>query len=415
MCSSGGTDSVYAGWFEIQWRRNKLPVPFLANQYGVELCAGKLKLRADEKDGSFAVWAYDTIKLPINPLHYRQILGCGHPASARLGDEFAHLQEWRPQIGRRAGELKSELARSLRQNDEIREAVAAAVARFNGVPGREETWEELDQVIREQYWRAADFRVAGDDINYRRFFNINELAGLRMELPDVFDHTHSLVFRLLADGTLDGLRIDHLDGLLNPKQYLHRLRKAKVTPEPFYVVEKILARYENLREDWETVGTTGYEFANLVLSLLIDSTKEDSITQLYTDFAGLRTPFAEVVRESKLRIMRTEMASELGMLAWEALQVAQQNPRTADFTHNFLRRGIREVIACFPVYRNYLDSEGNFTEEDHRFLDWAVKQARADEAELDQSVFDFIYELFRETPQSAGTKELAGMLYCGAR
>ena len=398
-----GPESKFAGWFDIDWRpdrrylEDKLLVPFLADQYGVELYAGKLKLRFDEREGSFAVWAYDTHKLPISPLDYGRILGDAHPELERLGDAFANLPEWRPQAGRRAGELKAGLALSASERPDVAEAISQAVARFNGIPGDEESWQALNSLIAKQYWRAANFRVASDDINYRRFFNINDLAGLRMELPDVFEHAHALVLRLLRDRVVDGLRIDHVDGLLDPKDYLNRLRaNAPEDPSgaPFYlVVEKILARHENLREDWPVDGTTGYDFANLALGLLIDPAGEAPLTSAYMEFTGEVTGFTETVRASKLRIMRNEMAGELNVLAREAARVARQNPKTEDFTRNVLRRAIRAAVASFPVYRLYIDPANGPTEEDRRYLNWAIGQARARENEVDPSVFDFLYEL----------------------
>jgi (1->4)-alpha-D-glucan 1-alpha-D-glucosylmutase len=398
-----GPDSRYAGWFDIDWQhdestlRDKLLVPFLGDQYGVELYSGKLILKFDEKEGAFAVWAYDTHKLPICPLHYERILGHAHPDLERLGDEFANLPEWRPQLLRRAWELKSRLARLVKEVSGAREAISVALRQINGTRGVDVSWTDLHKLIQAQYWRAADYRTAAHDINFRRFFNINDLAGLRMELSDVFDHAHALVFRLLENGTLDGLRIDHVDGLLDPREYLQRLRTARPWEErsgPFYlVVEKILARHEGLRENWPVDGTTGYEFMNLVLGLLIDPAGEEGFTRTYIAFTGERTDFGETVRDCKLRIMRNEMASELNVLGRDAARVANQNPRTTDFTQNILRRAIREVVACFPVYRTYIDAEGALTEEDRRDLDWAIKQARAHETDIDSRVFDFVYQL----------------------
>jgi (1->4)-alpha-D-glucan 1-alpha-D-glucosylmutase len=394
-----GPDSAHAGWFDIDWGPDRqylhdtLLVPFLGNQYGVELQAGKLVVKFDEHDGSFAVWAYDVHKLPICPLHYSRILGNEHPELERLGDDFASLPNWRPQVARRADELKAELARCWHERQDVRDALQAALLEINGRPGDDESWGGLNALIRDQYWRAAYFRVAADDINYRRFFNVNDLAGLRMELPEVFDHTHSLILPLLENGTLVGLRIDHIDGLLNPKEYLERLR-ASAGSEPFYlVVEKILAHHEGLREDWPVQGTTGYEFTNLVLGLLIDPAAEQAFTQTYFNFAGAQQPFSEVMHECKLRIMRNEMSSELNVLAKEAARVAHSNPLTTDFTHNILRRAIREVVACFPVYRTYVDTSGAATESDLRDLDWAIKRARVTEADVDPSVFDFLHGL----------------------
>jgi (1->4)-alpha-D-glucan 1-alpha-D-glucosylmutase len=396
-----GPDSAYSGWFDIDWEpeapylRDKLLVPFLAGQYGEELYAGNLVLKFEEEAGSFAVWAYNSHKLPICPLYYAQILGDAHPELERLGDAFRGLPRWRPQVGRRASDLKQELAQAARSRADVREAVEAAVRSFNGAAGAPASWRNLDALIANQYWRAAYFRVAADDINYRRFFNINDLAGIRMELPQVFEQTHELVLRLMAEGVLDGLRIDHVDGLLNPKEYLGRLRAAGRTASdtPFYlVVEKILSLHESLRDDWPVDGSTGYEFANLVLGLLIDPAGEESITRTYAQFTGERATFKEIVRDCKLRIMRNEMAGELNVLAREAARVAHQNPTTSDFTQNVLRRAIREVVACFPVYRTYVDAEGNAAEEDRRDLNWAMTQARSHE-DVDQSVFDFVEKL----------------------
>ena len=393
-----GPASEYAGWFDIDWDpdrrylRDKLLVPFLGDQYGAVLEAGQLALRFEPETGSFAVWAYDTHKLPICPLHYHRVLGDEHPELERLGDAFSGLPDGRPRIAQRAKDLQSELGALALERRDVREAVQAAVDRIDGEPGYLETWRGLDALIEDQYWRAAHFRVAADDINYRRFFNINELAGLRMELPELFDHAHRLAFELLRNGVLDGLRIDHIDGLLDPKGYLLRLREH--APSPFYlVVEKILARHEALREDWPVEGTTGYEFANLVLGLLIDPSGEDGFTRAYTAFTGEHRAFDEIVRDCKIRIMLNEMASELNVLARDAARVARQNPRTADFTRNILQRGLKEIVACFPVYRTYVDRAAEPTETDRRDIDWAVAHARRNETDLDPSVFDFLHRL----------------------
>ena len=361
-----GPASEYAGWFDIDWEpdrrylQDKLLVPFLGEQYGAVLEAGQLVLRFDPEAGSFAVWAYDTHKLPICPLHYARVLGDEHPDLEWMGDAFSGLPDWRPRVAQRAKDLQSELGALARERSEVRRAVEAAVDRLNGEPGRLATWRELDALIREQHWRAAHFRVAADDINYRRFFNINELAGLRIELPELFDHAHQFVFELLREGVLDGLRIDHIDGLLDPKAYLLRLRNH--ASDPFYlVVEKILARHEEVREDWPVQGTTGYEFASLVLDLLVDPSGEDGLSQTYTGFVGQHHSFDEIVRECKIRIMLNEMASEVNVLARDAARVARQNARTSDFTRNILQRGLKEIVACFPVYRTYVDGTGKPT------------------------------------------------------
>ena len=385
-----GPDSDHAGWFDIDWdpdRRyllNKLLVPFLGDQYGVELKAGNLVLKCDEAEGSLAVWAYDTHKLPICPLFYDRVLGRDDAGLDRLSDLFLDLPMWRPEVAERAAALKAELAALLADDAAARAALDARVAALNA------DWQALDGLIQEQFWRVAYYGVAGDDINYRRFFNINDLAGLRMELPAVFRHAHARIMPMIEDGTLDGIRLDHVDGLLDPKRYFEDLRAA--SSRPFYlVVEKILAAHEQLREDWPVDGTTGYDFTNLVLGVLINPAAEEAFSETYRGFTGLSTPFADIVRDCKVRIMENEMASELNVLGRDAGRLARQNPMTADFTRNILQRAIKQIVACFPVYRTYIDMDGAQGEADRRDLDWAMTQARRGDPNIDPSVFDFLH------------------------
>jgi (1->4)-alpha-D-glucan 1-alpha-D-glucosylmutase len=387
-----GPDAVHAGWFDIDWdpdRRylyNKILVPFLGDQYGIELERGVLQLRFDAAEGSFAIWAYDSHKLPVWPPHYARILSDSHPQLELLADAFNWLPNWRQQMPQRASELKARLSALVRDHAGIRESIQSVLKRFEG--------DQLHALIADQRWRVAHFRVAADDINYRRFFNINDLAGLRMELPEVFDHVHQRLFRWVKDGTVDGLRIDHIDGLYDPKGYLRRLQRrlnARHAGGNFYlVVEKILSAHERLREDWPIHGTTGYDFLNQALGLLIDPSAENAFTRCYRNFCGESRDLARIVRESKLHIMENEMSSELNVLARDMARLARQNPRTADFTRNLLRRAIKELIACFPVYRTYIDESGELESSDQRDLNWALAQARRNEAELDPSVFVFL-------------------------
>jgi (1->4)-alpha-D-glucan 1-alpha-D-glucosylmutase len=385
-----GPESQHAGWFDIDWdpdRRyllNKLLVPFLGDQYGVELKAGNLSLKYDEAEGTLAVWAYDSHKLPICPLSYDRVLGHADPGLDRLSDLFSDLPMWRPQVAERARVLKAELAALLRENETSRAAMDSQIASLNG------DWTALDALIQDQFWRIAFYGVAGDDINYRRFFNINDLAGLRMELPEVFRHAHARIVPMIEDGTLDGIRLDHVDGLLDPKRYFEDLRAAST--RPFYlVIEKILAAHEQLREDWPVEGTTGYDFTNLVLGAMIDPAAEDSFTETYRSFTGLTTPFEQIVRDCKIRIMENEMASELNVLGRDAGRIARQNPMTADFTRNILQRAIKQIVACFPVYRTYIDMDGAQEDADRRDLDWAIAKARRGDSNIDPSVFDFLH------------------------
>ena len=394
-----GPDSVYSGWFDIDWEsdqaylHDKLLVPALGAQYGTELESGKLELRFDPVTGSFAVWAYGSHKLPICPLHYGEILGDDDPTLERIGDGFAGLPAWRPQVLRRAEGLKAELVAAVRSDAALGRAVEAAIARLHGTPGDAASWARLDRLVRKQFWRVAHFRVAADDINYRRFFNINDLAGLRMELPAVFDHAHRTVAALLRDGTIDGLRIDHIDGLLDPKGYLERLRARapRRGGEPFYlVVEKILAPGEPLRTEWPIDGTTGYEGTNQLLNVLIDPAGEAGFSRAYADFAGELELFSKTLRASKKGIMDNEMSSELNSLARDVTRIARRNPKTSDFTRNLLRRALREVVANFSVYRTYLDFGGKLTHIGRRYLDAAIAKSRETESSIDGSAYDFL-------------------------
>ena len=218
-----GPYSQYAGWFDIDWlaQDGKLLAPLLGAQYGEELRSGKLKLNF-EADGSFAVWAYAAHKLPIDPLTFPQILGHQNPALDRMADLFLDLPQWRPQVAERARTLKGELASLADRDSDIRAAIETRVKEFNN------DWRELDRLIGGQFWRIAFHRVAEDEINYRRFFNINDLAGLRVEVGPVFDHAHARIFRMLESGDIDGLRIDHIDGLFDPKAYLEEIGRAHV-------------------------------------------------------------------------------------------------------------------------------------------------------------------------------------------
>ena len=276
-----GAQSEYAGWFDIDWdpdRRyleGKLLVPFLGDQYGVVLESGQLTLRFDPETGGFAVFAYDAHKLPICPLHYQRVLGDEHPELERLGDAFSGLLEWRPRIARRAKDLKTELGALAPERSDVRQAVQAAVDRINGQPGHLATCRRLDALIQDQYWRAAHFRVAADDINYRRFFNINELAGLRMELPELFDQAHRLAFKLLRDDVLDCLR-SHRRATRSKRISLALARAGAQILLPHRRENPRAPR--GLREDWPVEGTTGYEFPNLVLGLLVDPLGEEGFT-----------------------------------------------------------------------------------------------------------------------------------------
>ena len=401
-----GPESQYAGWFDIDWSAHvgpaggKLLAPVLGEPYGAALRAGKLALRFDAEAGTFAVWAYDAHKLPVCPLTYPTILGREVEALERIGDRFRDLPNWRPEIAEGARDLQAELAALARDDAEARAGIETRVAAVNG------DWRELDRLIAAQNWRVAFFRVAEDEINYRRFFNINDLAGLRMELGPVFFHAHERVFAMLEGGEIEGLRIDHIDGLFDPKAYLAALREH--VPRPFYlVVEKILAPHESLRADWPVEGGTGYDFVNLVLGLLIDPSAEAAFDESYRTFAGVLETYGAVATASKLRIMDVEMASEIAALGRAAARLARESPMTADLTRGILERAIRRTIACFPIYRTYLDLSGTPDDADLRDIAWAITRARRSDPDLHPTAFDFLEAALTANPAALRAKELS--------
>ncbi|MFA7430378.1 MAG: malto-oligosyltrehalose synthase, partial [Rhodospirillaceae bacterium] len=239
------------------------------------------------------------------------------------------------------------------------------------------------------------WRVASDEINYRRFFQISDLAGLRVEEPEVFAATHALTLDLVAEGTVTGLRIDHIDGLFAPRHYLHRLQDkacaAAGQDTPFYVVvEKILGPHEFLRDGWPVAGTTGYDFMNQVNGVFVDPAGERPLTRLYRWLVGGALPdFEDMVYEGKRQVMGQELAAELRVLANEMSRVLAQDWYSRDFTTANLHIALREVVACFPVYRTYVNRQGA-TPEDVRDIDWAIAHAKRKRATADPSIYDVV-------------------------
>jgi len=392
-----GRDSRYAEWFDIDWEpysgylAGKLLVPFLEKQYGLVLQEGQIELRFDAPAGEFSVWLYGSHKLPVAPRTYGQVLDGDDENLAKLALKFDSLPSAGPALWERVEQLKKELADFVRSNGANAWKLESNSSKFRGTIGDLQSWHFLDTLIQKQNWKPAHFRVAADDINYRRFFNINELAGIRMELPEVFEHSHRLVFLLLRSGELDGLRIDHVDGLYDPKEYLSRLRQ-NAGGDFYLVVEKILQSHEDLRPDWPVAGTTGYDFCNILTGVFIDPGAQAPLTRFYQEFAGDCDGFPSIARQAKRTILENEMAGELESLTRAAIRLARQDPTTQDFTHHISRRALKEIVACFPVYRTYVDREGA-NEADQRYIRWAIAQARSNEQELDPTIFDFLESL----------------------
>ena len=241
--------------------------------------------------------------------------------------------------------------------------IEAAVREINGSPGDRRSFQSLHRLLEAQHYRLAYWRVAADEINYRRFFDINELAGLRMDREDLFDLTHQRLFEWIESGQVDGLRIDHIDGLADPRSYCQRIRERFPDRRLYLVVEKILAPHEKLRSDWPVDGTTGYEFLNLVNGLLVDPSGERPLDRTFERFAGRGPSFDDILYTSRKNAMSFLLGSELQVLANQLDRIAESDWRTRDFTLTSVKEALKEIIACFPVYRTYVSPLGTHPDD----------------------------------------------------
>ncbi|HJU16101.1 MAG TPA: malto-oligosyltrehalose synthase [Stellaceae bacterium] len=387
-----GAASPFAAYFDINWKasredlKGRVLLPVLGDHYGAVLEAGEITLSFDPAEGSFSAWYYEH-RFPISPKIYATILAFAGEPFADLAEGFLRggrrKREWRTH----AAELKRRLAERAR-DPAAAQALAAALAHFAGRPGDPASFRPLHRLLELQAYRIAYWRVAAEEINYRRFFNINDLAALRTQLPELFDKTHQRVFDLIARGDVDGLRVDHIDGLYDPRAYCKELRR-RAGDALYLVVEKILARYEVL-PDWPVAGTTGYDFLNQVLALFVDPEGEAAMTRIYRRLGGGSGSFDEVLYAAKERIMQVTLASEISVLADEFHRLSISEWRTRDFTLRGIRAALEEVVAAFPVYRTYVSRHGAGA-DDRRYIEWALAQARKRWAAPDLSIFEFLH------------------------
>ncbi len=388
-----GENSPYAPFFDINWDpirddlKGRVLLPVLGDQYGAVLESGEIELRFDPDEGTFSAWYYEH-RFPICPLSYPDILRHGGPALSELSGAFEGLR--RP-ASSTAYEQTIELKRRLGEaaaDPETAAALDTAVRAFAGDPGRSEGSRRLHLLLEEQAYRVAYWRVATEEINYRRFFNINDLAGLRIELPELFEATHRLILGMVDRGQVQGLRIDHIDGLFDPARYCATLRQC-AGEETYIVAEKILARYERL-PDWPIAGTTGYDFVNQVLGLFVDASAEAAMTRLYRRITRRREAFDDVLYVAKQRIMHVNLASEMSVLARRFHRLSMSDWRTRDFTWRTMLTALEEVVAAFPVYRTYVSADGAGP-DDHRYIEWAIGLAKKRWATEDTTILDFIH------------------------
>ena len=397
-----GRRSPYAQFFDIEWNspdpllEGQLLVPFLGSDYGEALQQGTVKLCLDAGNGALYAEHYEH-RFPITPPSYGEVLRLiDHPQLRALAQHFDALRT-EPAPYQAARLLRAELAEQL-QDAATRQALEQALASYDST--QEEGFRRLHGLLERQHYRLASWRTAGDDINWRRFFDINELGGLRVERPVVFEQTHAKIFALIADGLVDGLRIDHVDGLADPRGYCRRLRRrvdrlnaarpAQATQDhvPIYV-EKILASGERLYDDWGVDGTTGYEFMNQVSLLQHDPDGDAPLCALWSETSGRTGDFMEEARQARQLVLTGPLAGDFETVAQALLQIARSDVMTRDITLGAIRRALLELIIHFPVYRTYIAASGRRA-ADEPFFSQALEGARSTLAEGDWPLLEHL-------------------------
>lgn len=352
-----GRESRYARHFDIDWRAPKLLLPVLGEPYGEALAEGRLQLGLDDATGE-PVLRYYELALPLSPASLDILLG-------GIGEEASGV-------------------------DALTRGIEKANADRN----------LLHEIHEAQVWRLAYWRLAREALTYRRFFEIADLVGVRIEDRNVFADVHKLPLRLVRDGVVDGFRIDHVDGLAHPAAYLDALKRASHVDT--VLVEKILGADEELRADWHCAGTTGYEVARLITALQVDADRCEAMTQAWVGFTGGEADFARQVRAAKRRILTVNLAGELGALVRRAHAIAQKDIATRDFGPDAIREAIAELAVALPVYRTYIDRDGPAA-EDRDLIARSAEQVARDRVVEDDRVIGFVASLLREP--SKGSRE----------
>lgn len=457
-----GPSSPYAGWFDIDWHplktemANQVLLPILGSQYGQVLENQELKLHYENGAFELRYWEH---RLPVAPITYIPIL---EPALEQLqaglapdDPDLVELQSILTSLTYLPGRTESDpdrIAERQREkevvkrrlnalseaNQQVEAAIQQAITSFNGTRGEPASFDRLDRLVRDQAYRLAYWKVAAEEINYRRFFDINELAAIRMERADVFEATHRLLLELISGGAVNGLRVDHPDGLWDPAGYFRSLQRSTVLAlarrrleddqpweevrdelierydvawreephslqaRPLYiVVEKILGHGEPLPSGWTVDGTSGYEFLNLVNGLWVDGSNARVFEQLYSSFTKQRWKYNELVMAKKRQVLLVSLVSELNVLANQLDRISERNRYVRDFTLNSLTFALREVIACFPVYRTYIAGD-ELPAGEAGYIEEAVRCAQRRTKVTDASVFDFIRDvLLLRAPHNA--------------
>jgi len=424
-----GPSSPFARFFDIDWHppkqglANKVLLPLLGDQFGRVLENQEMRVVCAE--GQLQIAVYD-IPLPLAPRTWTMVL---EPAAAKLRDHLgpadervSELESIVTALSHLAGPtetddakirerqrekeiVKRRLSDLMQASPEVSESIQAALNEINGERGNPRSFDRLERLLEAQPYRLSFWRVAMDEINYRRFFDINDLAAIRVEDPEVFTQVHSLILKHVAQDQISGLRIDHPDGLFEPERYFRSLQdacKGEDANRVFYVVaEKILTGNESLRTSWPIAGTTGYEFLNVLNGLFIDHSKKKAFEQLYSRFTGWSGTFEDLVCDSKRLILQVALSSELNVLARKLDRLSEQHRWYRDFTLESLRDALREVLAAFPVYRTYIQADQTELDaHDRKEIVSAFREAKRRNPAISESVFDFLQSvLLRDDPE----------------
>ncbi len=408
-----GPSSPYAEYFDVDWDppenrlSNIILLPVLGDRYGH--CVDRGEIQLSHKDGHFLI-NYFEHRFPVAPRSLADVLD--RAASRSGSDQLAFIADSLRQLPlpsatdrhstlrrhRNKEVLRSQLLRLLEESDSAAAALEEVIQEINSSP------DLLDMLLEEQNFRLAYWRTAARDLGYRRFFDINTLVGLSIEVDKVFADTHRLVLQWLSEGVLDGLRIDHPDGLRDPEEYLHRLRET--APSAWIVVEKILHPGEHLPATWPVQGTTGYDFLNLVGGLFVNQAAEELFTDFYGDFTGQETDFHAVVREKKRQVVNELLAGDIGRLTELVMQLCERYRHYRDYTRYEVTLALSELVACLPVYRSYVRPKaGEVRDEDRRIITEAVGAAKSFQLEINPDLFDFIGSLLLLENQGAQETE----------
>jgi (1->4)-alpha-D-glucan 1-alpha-D-glucosylmutase len=399
-----GEMSPVADTYDVDWERlgahDKLVAPFLGGQYGEILEKGDLKLAFDAEKGAFSVWHYEH-KFPICPLTYPEILdravavdtseaGEGIDGLLRVAEDLRALAQEpahrRHDIVETCERLKRRLA-ALAKRTSVAQTIEQAIAVFNGTPGLPESFGSLHRLLERQAYRLSYWRVAASDVNYRRFFDIDGLAGVRIEERAVFERTHALVFDLVRRGLIHGLRVDHIDGLADPRAYAAALQRA-IGPNFYVVAEKILEPGEALRP-WPLAGTTGYEMLNLIDGIFVDAENQRTFERIYHETTGFGQSYHAALLAAKRQVLLESFSSELESLVSDMKRIADANRLTRDYSVNAIRVALGDLVCAFPVYRTYITARG-ITSEDRRLVTEVIAEAKQITVLPDRSVHDFV-------------------------